>query len=57
MKKTKANKNYWPENYKANKNCKPVMYEGTPYQSKAQCMALEGITVKELNAYLNDHTV
>jgi len=39
--------------YKPNKNCKPVTYNGTEYLSKAQCMALEGITRKELDAYLN----
>lgn len=39
--------------YKPNKNCKPVIYNGTEYLSKAQCMALEGITRKELDEYLN----
>lgn len=39
--------------YKPNKNCKPVTYNGTEYLSKAQCMALEGITRKELDTYLN----
>lgn len=39
--------------YKPNKNCKPVTYNGTEYLSKAQCMALEGITRKELDEYLN----
>ena len=38
--------------YKPNKNCKPVTYKGTNYLSKAQCMALEGITRKELDEYL-----
>ncbi len=52
MKKTQANKKYWPENYKPRKNCKPVEYKGTTYQSKAQCIALEGITKKELEEYL-----
>ncbi len=52
MKKTKENKFYWPENYKPNKNAKPVIYKGIEYLSKAQCMALEGITRKELDAYL-----
>lgn len=55
MKKTKENKQYWFENYKPNKNCKTVMYNGTLYLSKAQCMALEGITRKELDAYLNEN--
>lgn len=40
--------------YKPNKNCKPVTYKGTEYLSKAQCMALEGITRKELDKYLNE---
>jgi len=38
--------------YKPNKNCKPVTYKGTEYLSKAQCMALEGISKKELDFYL-----
>lgn len=40
--------------YKPNKNAVPVTYKGTTYLSKAQCMALEGITRKELDAYLNE---
>ena len=56
MKKTKENKKYWFENYKPNKNAKPVTYKGTEYLSKAQCMALEGITRKELDAYLKGET-
>lgn len=55
--KTTVNKNskdfYTFGNYKPNKNAKPVVYNGTTYLSKAQCMALEGITRKELDAYLN----
>ena len=39
--------------YKPNKNAVPVEYKGTKYLSKAQCMALEGITRKELDEYLN----
>ena len=39
--------------YKPNRNCKPVTYNGIEYLSKAQCMALEGITRKELDEYLN----
>lgn len=54
MKKTKANKQYWPENYRPNKNSVPVVYNGVTYLSKAQCMALEGITRKELEAYLTE---
>lgn len=55
--KTTVNKNskdfYAFDNYLPNKNAKPVEYKGTKYLSKAQCMALEGITRKELDAYLN----
>lgn len=39
--------------YTPNKNAKPVTYKGTNYLSRAQCMALEGITRKELDEYLN----
>ena len=39
-------------NYHPRKNAVPVTYKGTKYLSKAQCMALEGITRKELDAYL-----
>lgn len=56
MKKTKENKRYWFENYKPNKNAKPVNYKGIEYLSKAQCMALEGITRKELDMYLSQAT-
>lgn len=42
------------ENYSPNKNAIPVTYKGTKYLSKAQCMALEGITRKELDAYLKE---
>lgn len=41
--------------YKTNKNAKPVIYNGTEYLSKAQCMALEGITRKELDEYLKNN--
>lgn len=55
--KTTVNKNsknfYTFGTYKPNKNAVPVNYKGTEYLSKAQCMALEGITRKELDAYLN----
>lgn len=55
--KTAMNKNsknfYAFGTYKPNKNAKPVVYNGTTYLSKAQCMALESITRKELDAYLN----
>ena len=54
--KTIVNKNsknfYSFSTYKPNKNAVPVNYKGTEYLSKAQCMALEGITRKELDAYL-----
>ncbi len=40
--------------YVPNKNAKPVTYKGTEYLSKAQCMALEGITRKELDEYLRN---
>lgn len=57
MKKTKTPKVnpkdfYAFGKYKPNKNAVPVTYKGTEYLSKAQCMALEGITRKELDAYL-----
>lgn len=57
MKKTKTPKVnpkdfYAFGKYKPNKNAVPVVYKGTEYLSKAQCMALEGITRKELDAYL-----
>lgn len=55
--KTTVNKNsknfYAFGTYKPNKNAVPVNYKGTKYLSKAQCMALEGITRKELDTYLN----
>lgn len=54
---TKSSKNvknfYAFGTYKPNKNAVQVVYNGTTYLSKAQCMALEGITRKELDAYLN----
>lgn len=54
--KTTATKNskdfYSFKNYSPNKNAVPVTYNGKTYLSKAQCMALEGITRKELDAYL-----
>lgn len=52
MNKKDLKKFYSFENYKPNKMAKPVVYKGTKYLSKAQCMALEGITRKELDAYL-----
>ena len=52
MKTKKEIKEFYGKNYKPNKNAVPVTYKGTKYLSKAQCMALEGITRKELDAYL-----
>lgn len=64
MKKTqtktavKNSKNFYAfGTYKPNKNAVPVTYKGKTYLSKAQCMALEGITRKELDAYLNGEPV
>ena len=59
MKKTKTPKVnpkdfYAFGKYKPNKRAVPVTYKGTEYLSKAQCMALEGITRKELDAYLKE---
>lgn len=55
---TKNTKDFYSfKNYKPNRNAKPVVYNGTEYLSKAQCMALEGITRKELDAYLNGEPV
>ena len=50
--KKNLKKFYSFDNYKPNKNAVPVEYKGTKYLSKAQCMALEGITRKELEEYL-----
>ena len=50
--KKELKKFYSFKNYKPNKNAKPVNYKGIEYLSKAQCMALEGITRKELDMYL-----
>lgn len=53
-KTTSKSKNFYAfGTYRPNKNAVPVNYKGTEYLSKAQCMALEGITRKELDAYLN----
>ena len=53
MKTKKEIKNFYSfENYKPNKNAVAIDYKGKHYLSKAQCMALEGITRKELDAYL-----
>lgn len=50
----RKNDKYSFKNYKPNKNCVPVTYNGKEYKSKAQCIALEGITRKELEAYLKN---
>lgn len=52
MIKTEENKAYWFENYKPRWNSKPVTYNGVEYLSKAQCCALEGISMYKLNKYL-----
>lgn len=54
MKTKKEIKEFYGKNYKPNKNAVSITYKGTKYLSKAQCMALEGITRKELDAYLKD---
>lgn len=53
LEKRKKDK-YSRKNYKPNKNCVPVIYNGKEYKSKAQCIALEGITRKELETYLKE---
>ena len=53
MKNKKKILDFYGKNYKPNKNAVPVEYKGTKYLSKAQCMALEVITRKELDEYLN----
>ena len=55
MNKKDLKKFYSFENYKPNRNAVPVTYKGTKYLSKAQCMALEGITRKELDIYLKEN--
>lgn len=53
----KVTKNFYSfENYKPNKRAVSVVYKGKTYLSKAQCMALEGITRKELDEYLKGQT-
>lgn len=48
----KRKKKYSLKTYKPNKNCVPVTYNGKQYKSKAQCIALEKITRKQLEEYL-----
>ena len=54
-KKTTTNDMYSFENYKPNKNAKAILYKGTKYLSKAQCMALNNITRKELDEYIKEN--
>lgn len=51
LEKKKKDK-YSFKNYKPNKNCVPVTYNGKKYKSKAQCIVLEGITRTDLDNYL-----
>lgn len=44
------------KNYKPNKNCISCTVNGVTYLSKKQACVLEGITRKELDAYLNSQT-
>lgn len=54
-KKNNTNDRYSFENYKPNKNAKAILYKGTKYLSKAQCMALNNITRKELDEYIKEN--
>lgn len=54
-KKTNTNDKYSFENYKPTKNAKAILYKGTKYLSKAQCMALNNLTRKELDAYIAEN--
>ena len=55
-KTTKNSKEFYSfENYVPTKNAVKVTYKGKEYLSKAQCIALEGITRKELEAYLKNN--
>lgn len=45
-------KKYSFEDYKGNKNCKAITYNGQVYVSKMQCKVLNDLTDKELNEYL-----
>lgn len=57
MKKTiKTSKDFYSmENYVPNKQAKPITVNGTQYKSKAQAMALENMTRKELDAYIKEN--
>ena len=54
MKNKKKILEFYGKNYKPTKNSIPVDYKGTHYLSKAQCIALEGSTRKELDEYLKN---
>lgn len=56
MKKlTSSNKEFYSfDNYVPNKRAKKVTYKGVEYLSKAQCMALNNLTKKELDEYLKN---
>ena len=51
----KSKEFYSFKNYKPTKNAVKVTYKGKEYLSKIQCIVLEGITRKELEAYLRDN--
>ena len=51
----KSKEFYSFKNYKPNKNAVKVTYKGKEYLSKIQCIILEGITRKELEAYLKNN--
>ena len=55
-KTTKNSKEFYSfENYVPTKNAVNVTYKGREYLSKIQCIVLEGITRKELEAYLKNN--
>ena len=55
-KTTKNSKEFYSfENYVPTKNAVKVTYKGKEYLSKIQCIVLEGITRKELEAYLKNN--
>lgn len=57
MKKTiKTSKDFYSfENYKPNKQSKKITVNGVEYLSKAQAMALENMTRKELDEYIKQN--
>lgn len=46
-------KRYALNTYKPTKNAKSVVYNGVTYASKVQCMVLNDLDRKELDAYLS----